>query len=82
MNTDINIGGFLTTRAYLNPSKEALYDVAADRRFNFDGLNRRANQNCNALQSLGLEKGDRVAVLSTQRPVIFFSINGFYVLLD
>jgi acyl-CoA synthetase (AMP-forming)/AMP-acid ligase II len=64
MSTDINIGDFLTTRAYLNPSKEALYDVAADRRFNFDELNRRANQNCNALQSLGLDKGDRVAVLA------------------
>ena len=64
MSSDINIGDFLTTRAHLNPNKEALYDVVADRRFNFDEINRRANRNCNALQSLGLEKGDRVAVLA------------------
>ena len=64
MSSDINIGDFLTTRAYLNPNKEALYDVVADRRFNFDEINRRANRNCNALQSLGLKKGDRVALLA------------------
>ena len=64
MSSDINIGDFLTTRAYLNPNKEALYDVVADRRFNYDEINRRANRICNAILSLGLEKGDRVAVLA------------------
>jgi acyl-CoA synthetase (AMP-forming)/AMP-acid ligase II len=64
MSTDINIGDFLATRAFLNPDKEALYDVAADRRFNFAELNRRANQACEALFSLGLAKGDRIALLA------------------
>ncbi len=64
MSTDINIGEFLATRAFLNPRKEALYDVAAGRRFNFVELNSRANQACGALSSLGLGKGDRVALLA------------------
>ena len=28
MSTEINIGAFLATRAFLNPGKEAVYDVA------------------------------------------------------
>jgi acyl-CoA synthetase (AMP-forming)/AMP-acid ligase II len=64
MNFDINVGDFLTTRAYLNPGKEAFYDISADRRFTFDEINRRCNQAAAALQSLGLDKGDRVAILA------------------
>ncbi|MGI9295175.1 MAG: long-chain-fatty-acid--CoA ligase [Pseudomonadales bacterium] len=64
MSANINIGDFLTTRAHLNPNKEALYDVLADRRFTFSELNTRANQVCTALQSMGLAKDDRVALLS------------------
>tara|TARA_B110000503_G_C7152145_1_gene415677 strand:+ start:759 stop:2294 length:1536 start_codon:yes stop_codon:yes gene_type:complete len=64
MGFDINVGDFLTTRAYLNPEKEALYDVQADQRFSYDEINRRANKSCAALQSLGLKKGDRVALLA------------------
>jgi acyl-CoA synthetase (AMP-forming)/AMP-acid ligase II len=64
MSTDINIGDFLATRAFLNPNKEALYDVTADKRYNFRELNDRANQACAVLQSKGLAKGDRVALLA------------------
>ena len=64
MATDINIGAFLGTRAFLNPNKEALYDVAKNRRLTFTDLNDRANQACAALRGLGLSKGDRVAVLT------------------
>jgi len=64
MSTEINIGEALTTRTFLNPNKEALYDVTADRRLTFAELNARANQTCNALLSLGLEKGERVALLA------------------
>jgi acyl-CoA synthetase (AMP-forming)/AMP-acid ligase II len=64
MTTGFNIGDSLTIRAHLNPNKEALYDVAADRRFNFSELNDRANQCCSALLSLGLPAGDRVALLT------------------
>jgi acyl-CoA synthetase (AMP-forming)/AMP-acid ligase II len=64
MATDINIGAFLGTRAFLNPRKEALYDVAGNQRFTFTELNGRANQACAALSALGLGKGDRVALLT------------------
>ncbi|MEH6636186.1 MAG: long-chain fatty acid--CoA ligase [Halioglobus sp.] len=64
MTTEINLGDALTTRAYLNPDKEALFDVAANKRFTFNELNFRANQACGALLSLGLNKGDRVALLA------------------
>ena len=64
MATEINIGAFLGTRAFLNPDKEALYDVASDRRFTFSQLNARANQACAALSALGLARGDRVALLA------------------
>jgi acyl-CoA synthetase (AMP-forming)/AMP-acid ligase II len=60
----MNIGDFLGTRAFLNPHKEALYDVAAGRRMSFSELNGRSNQCCAALQALGLGKGDRVALLA------------------
>src|SRR5210317_1107012 len=64
MSNEINIGAFLGTRAHLNPGKEALYDVASDQRFTFTELNGRANQASAALSSLGLVKGDRVALLT------------------
>ena len=64
MATETNIGDFLRTRAFLNPTKEALYDVMAEHRYSFRELNERANQCCNALASLGLKKGDRVALLA------------------
>ncbi len=64
MSYSVNVGDFLTTRAHLNPTKEALYDVLADRRFTFAEINARANRACAAIQSLGLTKGDRVAVLA------------------
>ncbi len=64
MATDINIGAFLGTRAFLNPNKEALFDVSAQQRFTFTELNGRANQACAALSAFGLDKGDRVALLT------------------
>ncbi len=64
MSSDINIGDFLTTRAYLNPDKEVLYDTSADKRLSYDELNRRANKISNALQSMGIEKGDRIGILA------------------
>mgnify|MGYP001826821913 FL=1 len=64
MNPGFNIGDSLSTRAYLNPNKEAVFDVEKHQRFTFTQLNDRANQ-CNAaLKSLGLQHGDRVALLA------------------
>src|SRR5210317_1279277 len=64
MSTDVNIGDALTTRAYLNPRKEALFDVASEQRFTYSELNARANQVSHALQAKGLGKGDRIALLT------------------
>lgn len=64
MDNGFNIGDSLTTRAYLNPDKQALYDVHAGDRFTFRELNARANRCCAGLQSLGLNRGERVALLA------------------
>ena len=64
MNSDMNVGHFLSGRARTNPHKEFVYDVRADRRFTFRETNARANRLCNALLDLGLEPGDRVAILA------------------
>ncbi|MDH4039079.1 MAG: long-chain-fatty-acid--CoA ligase [Gammaproteobacteria bacterium] len=64
MNTGFNIGDSLTTRAFLNPQREALFDVAENRRFNFTELNERANRCCSSLLSLGLRRGERAALLT------------------
>jgi len=58
----VNIGQLLTQRAYINPDLEALYDVAADRRFSYEQLNARSNQVAHAISPL-VKKGDRVALL-------------------
>jgi acyl-CoA synthetase (AMP-forming)/AMP-acid ligase II len=58
-----NIGSILTKRTLLNPTNEALFDVAQGVRFSYDELNNRTNQVANGLRSLGVKKGDRVALL-------------------
>jgi acyl-CoA synthetase (AMP-forming)/AMP-acid ligase II len=58
----VNIGQILSKRAHINPDLEALYDVAAGRRFNYEQLNARTNQVANALSGK-VRKGDRVALL-------------------
>ncbi|MFT4769360.1 MAG: acyl-CoA synthetase (AMP-forming)/AMP-acid ligase II, partial [Glaciecola sp.] len=64
MTSDMNIGQFLATRARMSPQQEMLYDIKAERRFTFEESNARANQLCHALSGMGLESGDRVAVLA------------------
>jgi acyl-CoA synthetase (AMP-forming)/AMP-acid ligase II len=58
-----NVGSHLAKRAELNPGLEALVDLAADRRFTYAELDRRANRVARALTAQGLGPGDRVAVL-------------------
>jgi acyl-CoA synthetase (AMP-forming)/AMP-acid ligase II len=58
----VNIGQILTKRAHINPDLEALYDVAAGRRFTYAELNDRTNQVASALSGR-VKKGDRVALL-------------------
>ncbi len=64
MTTGFNVGDSLTTRAHLNPGKQAVYDVAADRRLDFTELNDRSNRCCSGLRTLGINPGDRVALLA------------------
>ncbi len=55
----------LSKRAGLTPDREALFDVAANRRHTYAELNRRANQAANFLsQVFGVQKGDRVSILA------------------
>ncbi len=57
-----NIGYILTKRALLNPNNEALFDVAANKRFTYAELNDRTNQVVNAISPM-VKKGDRVGLL-------------------
>jgi fatty-acyl-CoA synthase len=70
---DFNIGTFLTKRAELFPHKEAL--VCEDVRLTFSALNNRTNQLVYALGKLGVEKGDRVAILAFNEPEYYDLFN-------
>lgn len=54
----------LSKRAYLTPSREAMLELAAGRRYTYAELNARANRAANFLRGLGVEKGDRVSILA------------------
>jgi O-succinylbenzoate-CoA ligase len=58
-----NIGCFLSKRAELSPTLEALIEVESGRRFSYRELNARCNRTAHALRALGVKKGDRVALL-------------------
>jgi fatty-acyl-CoA synthase len=59
------IGSWLVKRELLTPAKEAVVD--GEKRLSYRELNRRVNRLANALQGLGLQNGDRIAVLSYNR---------------
>jgi O-succinylbenzoate-CoA ligase len=58
-----NIGLILTKRALLNGDREAYVDSQSGLRLTFAQLNKRSNHVANMLVSLGVEKGDRVAIM-------------------
>ena len=58
-----NVGSHMTKRAQLNPRREAIFDVAANKRFTYTEANARSNRVANAMTSAGLVKGDRVATM-------------------
>ena len=58
-----NIGLFVTKRALLNPSTEAIVDVTSGKRQTYAQLNERCNQVANSMRDHGLAQGDRVATL-------------------
>lgn len=58
-----NIGLFVTKRALLNPTTEAIVDVTSGQRQTYAELNERCNRVANSMQDGGIEQGDRVATL-------------------
>jgi len=60
----MNIGKIPAKTARLSPNREALVDIPNDRRMSYGELDRRVRQLANAFIELGLNKGDRVAILS------------------
>ena len=61
----LNLGEVLTTNAQLFPNRIGARDL--ERAMTFPQWNARACRLANALLGLGLEKGDRVAVLAYNR---------------
>jgi len=59
------IGSWLGKRALLTPGKEAVVD--GEKRLDYRELNNRVNHLANGLLDLGLQGGDRVAILSYNR---------------
>jgi acyl-CoA synthetase (AMP-forming)/AMP-acid ligase II len=59
----VNIGDLLRRRAHLAPNTEALVEPATGRRLRYRELNARANRVAHGLRGIGVEQGDRVALL-------------------
>ena len=59
----MNLGSFLAKRARLSPNLEAVVEVERNRRFSYVELDARANRIANVLLAMGVQKGDRVALL-------------------
>ena len=62
-SNEVNIGNLLARRANINGRVEALYDVAAGRRYTYAELNSETNRAAQLLLDSGTEKGDRVGLL-------------------
>ena len=60
----MNAADLLRTRAYLTPEREALLDLATGRSYTYAALSARADRAVHFLRSLGVAKGDRVALLA------------------
>ncbi len=59
----MNLGSFLAKRARLSPKLEAVVEVDRNRRFSYAELDARANRIANVLLAIGVQKGDRLALL-------------------
>ncbi|SFG71346.1 feruloyl-CoA synthase [Desulfotomaculum arcticum] len=68
----MDIGGMLARNARRHPNKEAL--VYGDKRYTYEGLNLDVNKLANALLALGVNKGEKVALMmqNSDRYVIAF----------
>lgn len=62
----MNVGDLTARNAWRHPGRDAIVDVPNGRRLTFAALEERSNRLAHGLVSgLGLERGDRVAILST-----------------
>ena len=73
MQVPLLVDDFLKRPAAIYPQKTAIVD--GDLRFTYAEYQERVNRLSNALLSLGLEKGDRVCILS---PNSHFFLESFY----
>jgi fatty-acyl-CoA synthase len=64
----LGVTDWLDKRAKLTPDQVALIDYATGSETTFAEWNERANRTANYLRSLGICKGDRVAVYASNRP--------------
>jgi fatty-acyl-CoA synthase len=61
------IGDWSGRRAMLTPNREAIFDNIEKKRYTYIELDTRANQLARVLLNIGITKGDRVAMFSTNR---------------
>ena len=64
------VGAWSERRARLTPEVEGLIDRTTGERFTYAELDRRANRAARLLREAGVERGDRVAVVSRNRPAL------------
>ncbi|WP_027417822.1 long-chain-fatty-acid--CoA ligase [Aneurinibacillus terranovensis] len=69
MHVPFLLQDFLKRAVYHYPDKTAIVD--GDRRFTYKEIEKRVNRLSNALKERGIEKGDRIAVLSPNRVEMF-----------
>jgi len=62
------VGAWSEKRARLTPDRVGLVDATTGERFTYAALDRRANRASRLLRSHGIGRGDRVAVVSRNRP--------------
>ena len=62
------VADWLDKRAKLTPDRIALVDYATGSQTTYAEWNKRVNQAANYLRSLGVNKGDRVAVYASNKP--------------
>ncbi len=64
------VGAWSEKRAQLTPDRVGLVDATTGERFTYAALDRRANRASRLLRANGIERGDRVAVVSRNRPAV------------
>ena len=68
-----NVGLILSKRAQLSPDLDGYVEVETGRTFSYAEVNERCNRVAHALRSLGVKKGDRVALL-LMNSIEFFEV--------